>query len=93
VILVAVVVALAIWSAARLLGVELTVGKGADPNLHNRPQPPRRRRLGRRPDHHARRRRRHPCLGLRPIHTQPAWTRAQEGRKHVPSHWIWSGPT
>jgi hypothetical protein len=30
VILVAVVVALAIWSAARLLGVELTVGKGAD---------------------------------------------------------------
>jgi hypothetical protein len=32
VILVAVVVALAIWSAARLLGVELTVGKGADPS-------------------------------------------------------------
>lgn len=32
VILVAVVVALTIWSAARLLGVELTVGKGADPS-------------------------------------------------------------
>jgi hypothetical protein len=32
VILVAVVVALAIWSAAQLLGVELTVGKGADPS-------------------------------------------------------------
>lgn len=32
VILVAAVVALAIWSAARLLGVELTVGKGADPS-------------------------------------------------------------
>jgi hypothetical protein len=32
VIVVAVVVALAIWSAARLLGVELTVGKGADPS-------------------------------------------------------------
>ena len=31
-ILVAAVVALAIWSAARLLGVELTVGKGADPS-------------------------------------------------------------
>jgi Family of unknown function (DUF6069) len=28
----AAVVALAIWSAARLLGVELTVGRGADPS-------------------------------------------------------------
>ena len=32
VVLAAVVVALAIWSAARLLGVELTVGKGVDPS-------------------------------------------------------------
>jgi Family of unknown function (DUF6069) len=32
VILAAAVVALAIWSVARLLGVELTVGKGADPS-------------------------------------------------------------
>ena len=32
VILVAAVVALTIWSAARLVGVELTVGKGADPS-------------------------------------------------------------
>jgi hypothetical protein len=32
VVLGAVVVALAIWALARLLGVELTVGKGADPS-------------------------------------------------------------
>jgi uncharacterized protein DUF6069 len=33
VVLVAAVVALALWGFARLLGVELTVGKGPDPSL------------------------------------------------------------